>query len=249
MEYTPDRSAILRFKWKVSGYRNRDITVSRITQPHDSGISHSCNRSNDWRSVCQPQGIYSDCQGRKKTINSRNLTVTDSTQKTCPRCAEAISTAAKICPHCLADQRKGAISIQIVPWVGLAVWLLIAAGVGVVFYRVLDQGQEFSSVRGLVTVASSEMQFSNGEKGRYVTTVGVITNGSDCTWKEVQLEVRYFDQQGKLIDVGAQWFSDVIVQSHAESAFRIRTIADQSDKTYASHRVMVRTATDIKRWP
>ena len=139
--------------------------------------------------------------------------------------------------------------ITFAPWFALAIWLLIATGVGIVLHRVLDHGQEFGSVRNLVTVTSSEMQFSNGEKGRYITTVGVITNGSDYGWKEVQLEVRYFDQQGKLIDVGAQWFSDVIVQSHAESAFRIRTIADQSDKTYASHRVMVRTATDIKRWP
>ena len=164
-------------------------------------------------------------------------------------CAESINAAAKLCPHCRTDQRAGAILITFAPWFGIVFWLLIAAGVGIFFYRVLDQGQNFTSVRNQVTVGSSEMQFSDGERGRYITTIGVITNGSDCGWKEVQMEARYFNKQGKLVDVGAQWFSDLVVQPHSESAFRIRTLADQPDEAYASHQVVIRTAKDIKRWP
>ena len=93
------------------------------------------------------------------------------------------------------------------------------------------------------------MQFGTGERGRYVTTVGTVKNDSDYGWKDVQIEVRYFNQEGKLIDVGIQFISDVIIQPHSESAFRVRTIADQPESLYASHTVSVRTAKDIRRWP
>ena len=173
----------------------------------------------------------------------------DQTEKTCPICAEAIKVAAKRCPYCLSDQRKGAFMIPLVPWLGMALWLMIAVGLAVIFLRVMNPGKDFTTVREQVAITSSELQFSSGEKGRYITTIGVITNGSDCGWKEVQMEARYFNKQGKLVDVGAQWFSELVVQPHSESAFRIRTIADQPDEAYASHQIVIRTAKDIKRWP
>jgi hypothetical protein len=127
--------------------------------------------------------------------------------------------------------------------------LLFFCGALVVFYRVVYPGKDFASCRNQVIIGSSSVQFSAGERGRYVTTVGIIKNDSDCGWKDVQLEVRYFNQDGKLIDVGTQIFSDVVVQPHSESAFRVRTLADQPEPAYASHKVVIRTAKDTRRWP
>ena len=127
--------------------------------------------------------------------------------------------------------------------------LLFFCGCLIFFYRVAYPGKDFASCRDQVVIISSSMQFGAGERGRYVTTLGTVKNNSDYGWKETQLEVRYFNQDGKLIDVGVQFFPDVIIQPHSESAFRVRMLADQPDSAYASHKVFVRTAKDIRRWP
>ena len=169
--------------------------------------------------------------------------------KICPLCAETGKAAAKLCPHCRSDLRRSAIRIDVAPWLIWPLLLLFFCGALVVFYRVVYPWQDFASCRNQVVVSSSSMQFGTGERGRYVTTVGTVKNDSDYGWKDVQIEVRYFNQEGKLIDVGIQFISDVIIQPHSESAFRVRTIADQPESLYASHTVSVRTAKDIRRWP
>ena len=174
----------------------------------------------------------------------------ESQTKICPACAEAVKVTAKLCPFCRSDQRRStALNVKLAPWVAWPFWLLFICGCLIVFYRVAYPGKDFASCRSQVVISSSSMQFSNGERGRYVTTIGTITNISDCGWKDVQLEVRYFNQDGKLIDVGTQYISDLFVQPNSESAFRVRTLADQPDSAYASHKVLVRTAKDIRRWP
>lgn len=127
--------------------------------------------------------------------------------------------------------------------------VLFIAGSLVIFYRVVHPRKDFAEVRDQVSVISSGRQFSSGEKGRFVTTVGVVSNATAYGWKEAQMEVRYFDQQGRLIDVGVQRLSDVTIQPHSESAFRIRSLADQEENAYASQKVFVRSARDIRRWP
>jgi len=93
------------------------------------------------------------------------------------------------------------------------------------------------------------MQFGVDEHRRFITTLGTIKNDSDYGWKEMQIEVRYFNRDGKLVDVGVQSFPDLTVQPHSESAFRVRTLADQPDSAYVTNAVLVRTAKDIRRWP
>jgi hypothetical protein len=175
--------------------------------------------------------------------------VEDQQTKICPVCAETVKAVAKKCPFCRADLRSSVIRIDPAPWFSWVFMLLFFCGALIVFYRVAYPGRDFSLCRNQIVVSSSSMQFSAGERGRYVTTVGTINNESDYGWKEVQLEVRYFNRNAKLIDVGVQIFPDIIIQPHSESAFRVRTLADQPESAYASHKVFVRTAKDIRRWP
>jgi len=173
----------------------------------------------------------------------------DPTTKTCRMCAETIKAAARLCPYCRTDQRQSAVIVTIAPW--LMGFLLLAFFVGgfSVVYRLFTPGRDFAPFRNQFEIVSSSMQFNQNEKGAWVATVGTIRNNSDYAWKEVQLEARYFDSAGKLIDVGVQTFSDVVVQQHSESAFRIRTIAGQPTNAYASHKVLVRSGRDIRQWP
>jgi hypothetical protein len=176
----------------------------------------------------------------------------DQTQnaKTCRMCAETINVAARLCPCCRTDQRKSAVTLMlVVPWLGWLLMLLMGLGVVSLASRMLDPGRDFAPFRDRFEVVSSSMQFSKNEKGQYVTTVGTVRNNSDFAWEDVQMEVRYFDRENKLVDVGAHRFSDVALQPHSESAFRVRVLADQPETDYASHKVYVRSAKDIKRWP
>lgn len=175
--------------------------------------------------------------------------MSDQETKTCKVCAETIKAAAKLCPHCRHDQRRGVLNPIHFNWVAWPFLLLIAIGCLTVFSRLVLPGKDFSKVRDQISVTSSSMQFSSGVKGRYITTVGMVSNASNYAWKDVQMEVRYLNQEGKLVDVGSEWFSDVVIQPRSESAFKIRTLADQEESAYASHKVVVRTARDINRWP
>ena len=164
-------------------------------------------------------------------------------------CAEAIKPAARLCPHCRTDQRRSAIIYTIAPWLMWPLILVFSGGLFLLMSRLFTPGRDFAPFRNQFEVVSSSMQFSQTERGPYVTTVGTIRNNSDYPWKEVQLEARYFGKADKLIDVGVQIFSDLVVQPHSESAFRIRTFADQPTNEYASHKVLVRSGKDIRQWP
>lgn len=174
----------------------------------------------------------------------------DANTRTCPLCAEAIKPAARICPYCHAQQRKSVVFANaMVPWLVWPVVLFVVIGGFMLAVRLFDRGRDFAPFRAQFSIVSSSMELTTNQNGRSVTTVGMVRNDSDYAWKEVQLEVRYFDRNDKLVDVGAQGYSDVTVQPHSESAFRVRTLADQPESAYASHKVYVRSAKDIRRWP
>jgi hypothetical protein len=173
----------------------------------------------------------------------------DST-RTCPSCAETVKAAAKLCPYCRSDLRRSAIRVRVSEWVAWLCLLLFFFGALMLFYRFVRPWEDFTKHRNQVTVSSSSIQFSDaGDRGKFVTTIGTVKNESDWAWKNLQVEVRYFNQEGKLIDVGVQTVSDTIVQPHSESGFRVRTLADQPDSVYVSHKAVVRSAKDERSWP
>jgi hypothetical protein len=169
--------------------------------------------------------------------------------KICPTCAENVKAAAILCPYCRSILRRSSLQIAVPTWVTWLCGALFFGGCLIFFYRVVRPCEDFTKHRDQVVVSASAMQFSYGDRGRYVTTLGTVRNESDWAWKDIQLEVRYFDREGKLIDVGVQSISDVIVQPHCESGFRVRTLADQPNSVYASHKVFVRSAKDERYWP
>lgn len=173
--------------------------------------------------------------------------MTEPDTRICPFCAETIRRAARLCPHCRTLQGRWSAYLGVALALMTLTFLVVVAGGAFVAYRLFNPGKAFAPYRDQFSITTSSRQFSTNERGRYVTTVGTVRNNSDYAWKEVQLEVRYFDQQGKLIDVGNQIIS--AVEPHSESAFRVRTLADQPESRYENHKVYVRTGKDINRWP
>lgn len=165
--------------------------------------------------------------------------------KICPHCAETIKAAAKVCPNCRYWQKTWSLYNPRLLWVlGCVVLTGYSVVMGVFFDSMLGQGRDFAQYRNAIQIVSSTMNFSHTNKDPYITTVGVLTNSSEFGWKDVQLEVQYFDNNGKLIDTGRERDLDIVVMPHSEMAFRIRTVADKAESFYVGHKVFIRAATD-----
>ena len=169
--------------------------------------------------------------------------------KTCPMCAETIKAAAKVCPRC-GRNLPAAIKE---PWRKLVEgWLFLAALAAIVFGglfwlgRIVGPGRPFESYREKIVVADLQMHFGSSSAGNYVSTIGFLRNDSPLAWKNIQLEVRYFDTQGKLSDTRTEIFWDRRLPSGDQQAFRIRVRADKPGFAYASQKVFVRSAVDAR---
>lgn len=168
--------------------------------------------------------------------------------KVCPRCAETIKFAAKVCPHCRYWQRKWSIyNPQLWTVCGLILFVGYAIIMAKLFNSVVGEGIDFAQYRDQLRIVTSSMSYSATDTNRYITTVGLVTNCTEFSWKDVQLETQYFDGSGKLIDTGLNRYSDTVLLPHGEAAFRIRTLADKPESSYASHKVFVRYAKDGRK--
>lgn len=165
-------------------------------------------------------------------------------------CAETIRAAAKVCPHCRQWQTKWSMPIPSLNGLGVGITLLaVWLGGGFFLAHLMSPGRDFGKYQDQIVVVNSQMSLSRTDKSPYASVVGTIKNTSPYSWKEVQLEVQYFDKDGKLIDTKSDREYDATILAGAERAFRIRAVADKPEAAYASHKVFVRAAKDARSWP
>jgi hypothetical protein len=178
--------------------------------------------------------------------------------KICPLCAETIKAAAKVCPHCRHWQpRKWSFNnpafLQSLASLVFAATIFGAiAGLGYFLEHLIGPKRDFTPYQSQITVVSSEASFRVVYSNLTVSVVGVVTNQSDFAWKNVGLEARLFDKDGKLIDViqaSDSSYSGVVILPHAEAGFKIQSKATKNESEYATHKVFVGTAKDFNAWP
>ncbi|MDY7011505.1 MAG: hypothetical protein SVV80_12255 [Planctomycetota bacterium] len=180
--------------------------------------------------------------------------------KTCAMCFEEIDERARKCPHCRSLQA------------GISAWLsrnpaaiLLIVLIGVLFLfggrglwgsflnsQLVPTGQnDLRTFKGEVKVVSSKMVFGKSEEGPVVCVIGQIKNESEIAWKDLQIVAQFFDQSGELIDVaiGPEYYFASEILPHGEGAFKVRVIADFPKETYASYKINVRSATDVRKFP
>ena len=93
------------------------------------------------------------------------------------------------------------------------------------------------------------MHFSQTTNGNFISTIGQIRNDSQFTWKDIQLEVQYFDKEGRMIDTRTEnRYTDILPAGEAQ-AFRLRGQADKPESAYSTQKVFVRSAKDSSKWP
>jgi hypothetical protein len=100
---------------------------------------------------------------------------------------------------------------------------------------------------GDIRVLSSDQYFAPGyHQGKSAVLIGMIRNEGTATLDAVELEVHFFDNSGKLIDVFAGTFSGPL-KSHEEKPFKItgdNIHLPESD--YHSHKIIVVGAYEAK---
>lgn len=109
-----------------------------------------------------------------------------------------------------------------------------------------SEGRNFAPYRAQLVVVRTSLE--RGQKKNEFWLSGYITNTGNYPWRMQELEVRFMEGEGKLVDVCHPEMSEkFVVQPHQEQAFRVAlgTLALTNKGIVA--RVRVQTATDGNR--
>ena len=170
----------------------------------------------------------------------------DQSVKVCPLCAETIKEAAKVCPFCHAGQTRLA---HWGPYLGVAFSAFaLLAFVGLTcFWLIPDvfrsKGRGFAPYRAQLVVTRTALEREETKPEFWLS--GYIINTGDYPWRVQQLEVRFMEGDGNLVDVRQPEISEhFVIQPHQERTFRVAlgTLVHTNNRIVA--KVRVQEATD-----
>lgn len=123
--------------------------------------------------------------------------------------------------------------------------LVFIVGFLLLFHKILNPGKDFSRYRETISVVESHMNFESDDKDPSVNVVVVLTNKSEFAWKDVQLDLRFYNAAGTMIDAMPYW-SRGEIDPNEELAFRIRNHPSHPLSDYDSYKIFVRSARDAR---
>ena len=171
----------------------------------------------------------------------------DENSKTCRFCAESVSVNAKVCPHC--RQWLTRLSLRNPTILLGAICILIAMGMLAfdidMHESFLRPGTDFSPYKNQISVTESHMIFGTNyyEKAPAVSVIAIVTNQTDLAWKEIPLEVRFFDKEGTLVDIGYGLYFDTLYPK-SDGAVKIEAASQRPLADYNSYKIYVGSARD-----
>jgi hypothetical protein len=174
------------------------------------------------------------------------------TSRICKMCYKEIDNRAKKCPYCQHLQNK--ISMVVFhPVFGvffvLIPMLLVFIFTGLMFKRILDQGEDFTPYRNQIAISESELKFGHTARGPTVVVMGKMTNNSSLSWKDVNLEVRFYDNDNKLVDTDQKNKYSFVVPANDVSTFKVSIPREFPEEQYASCKVRILSGRDSRaRW-
>ncbi len=164
----------------------------------------------------------------------------------CPYCAETVKAEAKVCPKCRQWLTFYSIMNPAMFILAFSLCLLaVGAGFLLIFKRLTDPGVSYEHFPGSLSIVESRMNLKNDKYGQHVSVVCVVTNKSELAWDRVQIEARFFDKGGGLIDAESEYHYGIILP-HDEVAFRVSNTAYHDLGDYDSYKVFVRGARDAR---
>lgn len=169
----------------------------------------------------------------------------ESETKTCPLCCEQVHPKARKCPHCQHFLNKWTL-IAYHPLFALLPMILLIFGGGYFLSRIFQPGEDFGAYRSQVHVSHSEMKFGTLSAGPTVSVVGTITNDSRIAWKEVTIDVQFFDKARKLIDTKQSAYTPFFLPANSSCAFKVSMPREFDIGNYNSYDVRVLSARDSR---
>ena len=130
--------------------------------------------------------------------------------------------------------------------VGCLVVVVVSTTLPVMMKIMFDPGKSFEKYKELVKITNTNLTFGQTDCGPNLVVLGTFKNNSDVTWKDLQLEVQFFDKEGKLIDTGQKNEYSFVLQAKSEAPFKVSLKKEFSTEEYVSHSVKVLTAKDAK---
>ena len=171
------------------------------------------------------------------------------TSKTCKMCYKEIDSRAKKCPYCQHWQSK----ISMIVWhpafavfLIMIPYLIVFSSVRLIFKSMFDQGEDFTPYRNQIIINKSEPKFGETSHGPTVVVMGEIKNISNLSWKDVQLEVRFYDKDNNLIDTDQKEKYSFVVPANDISTFKVSIPREFPEEQYASCKVRILSAQDSR---
>jgi hypothetical protein len=163
--------------------------------------------------------------------------------KTCKMCYSEIDARAKKCPHCQHWQNR-LFSVLFQPAVVVLIIFLILMKL---FARSpFDTGRDFKTYKDQVLISRSTLTFGQNNCGPTLVVMGTFKNETDITWKDLHIEVTYFDRSGALIDTGQDYDYSFLVSAKAETPFKISMKREFPADKYSTYNVRILAAKDAK---
>jgi hypothetical protein len=166
--------------------------------------------------------------------------------KTCRYCGEQVKAIAKVCPRCrqwlspFSFRNPGILIGLTCIWCFL---LLVFFVIGL--HKMINPGMDFAPYRNQISVVESHMFFgTNMQAAPFTSVVTLITNQSDKEWKGIELEARFFDKTGALIDVGRGEYYETLYPK-TDGAIRINASMLRAVTNYDSYKIYVGGARDV----
>ena len=166
--------------------------------------------------------------------------------KTCPLCCEPVRPMARKCPHCQHYLNKWVLAAYH-PLIATSPILVLFAGSIFWLASVLHRGEDFASYRSQIHVTDTQMKFGETSKEATVAVVGNIQNDSSIPWKDVRLEVQFFDSTNKPMDAKTAYTTDIPAHDHA--AFKFSQRREFPQEEYHSFVVRALIARDARSFP
>ena len=172
--------------------------------------------------------------------------------KVCPMCVETIRRTAIVCPHCRHVQGKwwSLRNPSVIATIAGIFWFCVLFALAFLVERAFD-GRAFEPHRAEFSILESSVSQRITSNAVYVVVIGVLTNESNFSWKQIGIEAQLFNREGKLIDVipAPSDYGGISVARHETAAFKLEGKTGNQLSDYASHKVFVRWGKDATVWP
>jgi hypothetical protein len=170
--------------------------------------------------------------------------------RACPFCAETIKANAKVCPRCrqwltLRSLRNPVVSICVTGLPMLACIVGIGLMVFTKFDRIWNPKPDYTEFLDSVRVVESRINWVASTNGYRMYLVGLMTNQSQVAWRDIELECRFFDTNGVMVDVSSAR-CNLTIQPNDEAAFRAIINPGRPTNDYALHKLTVSSARNTR---